>query len=417
MTDDAQPPPPAAAPSAAVSEAAAVFENLSEADASAVLESLHSESGGGDADAGRDAEMGYADEAGVEVLPGMDSLVEVLGDADLTGMTDAQMADFESGDAERVAAALMAMHSQHAEAGEFEGEPGTDAGADEGAAFMGGPARVSIKALKPEDRARTVQALDMIRAGCTPAEAFAEVFGITGGAAEDEGMYVEEGEDDYYGEPEAPELEMMSASAAPQVAELEQQLTALQQQYRTAKHTYDPAATDLLEQMTDVKLDLREARREAEAVNREWLGAQEESLARTTEMYGELMADEESGFVPCCEDEILLAEAKHDPILNYPDWPEKIGRRVIDKFFNGHAAQSPGHARGWSQIPPAPRHAVRLPGSPVGPGFSAGALSPQTAMAEIEKLTPEQQDAFIQSLDKLTAVKVRHRRPGADHGY
>ena len=133
-----------------------------------------------------------------------------------------------------------------------------------------------------------------------------------------------------------------------------------------------------------------------------------QSHARAMESFGGLIADERSGFLPLCDDEILLAEAKNDPILNQPDWPEKIGQRVVDKFFSGGAAHSPNSAGGLSWVPPVPRHSVRLPGSPVGPGFSAGSLSPETAMAEIDKLTPEQQDAFIQSLDHLTSRHSRH---------
>ena len=363
-------------------DAGAVFENLSEADASAVLESLSGTDGGTDAAA-----------ASEPVIPGLASLDEALAGADLGKMTDAQVADFESSDPERVEAALAAVRPRPAEELPV-------AGGEDAAALI--PARVSIKALKPEDRARTVQALDLIRAGKSPAEAFAEAFGIAGQAAGQEPAQGEAGVF-FAGHDFA-----QGVSAAPQVAKLEQQLAMMQQQYQEAKGAYDPGAADLLEQMTDVKMDLREARREAAVVNEAWQSDQAESHTRMMDMFADLVADAESGFVPHCNDEILLAEAKNDPILNEPDWPEKIGRRVIDKFFKGPAAQSPGHARGGSQIPPAPRHAVRLSGSPVGPGFSAGALSPQTAMAELDKLTPEQQDAFIQSLDKLTSAKKRH---------
>lgn len=370
MPDDYTPSTPSAA------EAGAVFENLSEADASAVLDSLAS--AGGDA----------AGATPAEVVPGLASLDEALQGADLSKMTDAQIKDFESGDPERVEAALVAVQPQE--------EPRSGAG-EEVSAFA--PARVSIKALKPEDRARTVQALDLIRAGSTPADAFAEAFGIAAQAQAGNG----------FAQDEAPGFDESQAQmAAPQVAELEQHLTLLQHQYKQAKESYDPAATDLLEQMTDLKMDLREARRQAAVMSDHWQGRQAESHNRMMDQFSDLITDEDTGFVSYCDDEILLAEAKSDPILNHPDWPEKIGRRVIDKFFKGHAANSPGHAKGTSLIPPAPRHSMRLPGSPVGPGFSAGALSPQTAMAEIDKLTPEQQDAFIHSLDRLTSVKVRH---------
>jgi hypothetical protein len=373
MPDDYTPSSPTAA------EAGAVFDNLSEADASAVLDSLSS-SAGGDS---RNADGAYAE----AVIPGVSSLDEALEGADLAQMTDAQIRDFESGDPERVEAALAAQMTPRA--------------AGEESAMA--PARVSIKALKPEDRARTVQALDLIRAGREPAEAFAEAFGITGQghAADDFSQERAPAYDD------AHDYSQVMANV-PQVADLEQHLSALQQQYKQAKESYDPVASDIMEQMTDVKMDLRDARREASVVSHHWQGQQAESHTRAMDQFSDLITDEDTGFVSCCDDEILLAEAKNDPILNHPDWPEKIGRRVIDKFFKGHAAQSPGHARGSSVIPPAPRHSLRLPGSPVGPGFSAGALSPQTAMAEIDKLTPEQQDAFIHSLDKLTSAKARH---------
>lgn len=372
MPDDYTPSSPTAA------EAGAVFDNLSEADASAVLESLSA--------GGNDSRHAGGDSSGDEV-PGVSSLDEALEGADLAQMTDEQVRDFESGDPERVEAALAAQMQPRA-------------GGDEGG---GAPARVSIKALNQADRARTVQALDLIRAGSAPADAFAEAFGITGQGHAAAG-FAQESAPAY---DEAPDYSQGMASV-PQVADLEQHLSALQQQYKQAKESYDPVASDIMEQMTDVKMDLRDARREASAVSNHWQGQQADSHTRAMDQFSDLITDEGSEFVPHCDDEILLAEAKNDPILNYPDWPEKIGRRVIDKFFKGHAAQSPGHARGASVIPPAPRHSLRLPGSPVGPGFSAGALSPQTAMAEIDKLTPEQQDAFIHSLDKLTSAKARY---------
>jgi hypothetical protein len=304
------------------------------------------------------------------------TLEEALESADITQMSDAEVADFESGDPERVHSALAKQLNPNANA-------------------ENGPSRISIKALKPEDRARTVQALDLIRGGQSPADAFAEVFGISSLPPAVADAVTEADE--------AP----LEGSPSPEVADLENHLAYLQQQFREAKQSYDPSATDLLEEMTDVKLDLREARHEAAVVNNAWLGDQSHSHARAMESFGGLITDTQSDFLPHCDDEILLAELKNDPILSEPDWPEKIGRRVMDKFFMGQAAHSPNPARGLSQVPPAPRHSVRHPGSPVGPGFAAGALSPQTALAEIDKLTPEQQDAFIQSLDQLTSRATR----------
>lgn len=257
--------------------------------------------------------------------------------------------------------------------------------------------RVSIKGLKPTDRTLTVKALDLIRAGTPPSQAFAEVFGITSQPAPTPAGEQPAQEQ----QPDAP-----VAPAAPNVAEMEANLATLQAKYKEAKEAYDPAASDILEQMTDLKLDLRDARREAATAQTTWNQQQAASHQRVTDLYGELITDPDSGFMDFCNDEILLAEAKNDPIIFQPDWPEKIGQRVIGKYFKGKEVKNSAPEEDAPQtIPPAPRQSVRLPGSPVGPGFSAGALSPQTAMAEIDKLTPEQQDAFINSLDRLTSPK------------
>lgn len=387
MTDAPATPASPSTPNAASD--AAVLSSLTEADAGAVLGSLSAE-----------AESASSAVAADEDAGTRSALDQMLEHTDLTRISDMQMADLESGDPERIEAALAA--AQLPEAPEADG-----ASAEGPAAALTGPARVSIKALKPADRARTVRALDLIRAGHTPAEAFAEVFGISGAPqqvqAHEEQPYVDVQAQQEVADP-------FSAEAFPQLAQLEGQLSHLQQQYRTAKETYDPAATDLLEQMTDVKMDLRDARREAAAVSNEWMGHQTHSLTRAMDQFSNLIADESSGFLPHCDDEILLAEAKMDPVLDQPDWPEKIGRRVIEKFYSGHAARSPSSARGAFHVPPAPRQSVRLPGSPVGHAFSAGALSPQTALAEIDQLTPDMQDAFIRSLDRLTSAHAHMRR-------
>lgn len=382
------PATPSPSPADAASDAV-VFSSLTEADASAVLGSLSSEA----------ATAADAAAAQHESSATMSALDQALVHTDLAKISDAQLADLESGDPYLIQAALDAAQDAHAQE--------SDAAA--AAEALTGPARVSIKALKPADRARTVRALDLIRAGHAPAEAFAQVFGSPG--APQEAAHAQE-----HLQPQADYDQQADAAAAvvpeifPQVAQLETQLSRLQQQYRTAKESYDPAATDLLEQMTDVKMDLREARREATAVTGEWMSRQAQSHTRAMDGFTHLISDTGSNFLPHCDDEILLAEAKNDPILNHPDWPEKIGRRVMDKFFSGHAAYSPGAARGLSGLPPAPRHAVRLPGSPVGHAFSAGALSPQTALAEIDRLTPEQQESFIRSLDRLTSAHAHMRR-------
>lgn len=73
-----------------------------------------------------------------------------------------------------------------------------------------------------------------------------------------------------------------------------------------------------------------------------WHKEQAESQERVKIKYAELMIDAKSGFVQRCDDEVLLAEAKNDPIMFQPDWCEKIAERVIEKFYK----QGSSHGNG-----------------------------------------------------------------------
>ncbi len=314
-----------------------------------------------------------------------------MASLDLTKFNDSQVADLESGDPERINRVL-GITAKPA-------EPVADKPAEEAAPVADAPnseaadkVRISIKALKPEDRLKMVRAMDAIRNnGKTPAEALAEEFGIKGPPAV---APVAEAA------PVAKPAEVAPA-VHPKVAALETQLATLQEKYRAARASYDPAASDMLEDITDVKMDLRDARREAAAeAQREaehkdyaktWEAAQAESQARSIEKFGELItapdANDDEGFLTRCNYEIYLAEQKNDPILTRADWSEKIGQKVFDKFFKGKAANSADSDTDEStSAPPAPKQSVRLPGSPAGTGFAAGGLSREAAEAEFNKL-------------------------------
>jgi len=75
-----------------------------------------------------------------------------------------------------------------------------------------------------------------------------------------------------------------------------------------------------------------------ESVNPEvqkWEEAQAASHARAMVQFSALIKDDKSGFLQRCDDEIAAAQKNNDPIVTQPDWPEKIGQRVFDKFFKG----------------------------------------------------------------------------------
>ena len=333
---------------------------------------------------------------------------ELMSVADFENMTDSQINAIESGDPVKIAKALglpetpaptPAQAAPKAEDATPQGKTTEEpAGGDS-------PTRVSLKALKPEDRARTVRALDLIRSGTSPNDAFAEVFGITAPQAMAAAQAA-------MGEPAQPQT-APTTQPAPEVsitvAELEVKLAEKQKEYQEAKENYDPRATDILSEMHDIKLDLRDAKREAQ-VSAERQRVFEADVANSKERVFDTFAStitEQPKFLEYCDDEIALANYRNDPILQKPDWPEKIAQRTKAKYFGGTAANSAQTQNGAAQqtIPPAPNNSVRLPGSPIGPGFTAGSLSPQTALAEIDKLTPEQEAAFIQTLEKMSTAK------------
>jgi len=328
------------------------------------------------------------------------TLEEAMEAVDFGKMTDAQISAFESGDFSSLG--LPGPSAPAAPASEDE-PPATPRKAALAAATPEQlreagesiPNRVSIASLAAEDRARTVRALELIRGGKSAAQAFAETFGITTAPAQDATET-----------PAAPAMQPVP-EVPNEVADLEGQLAVLQSKYQQAKAAYDPAATDFLEQIQDVKFDLREAKNRVASVAAQFETEQTRSHQRVLDQYSDLITSNPQ-FLPLCDHEISLAQKQNDPILSQPDWPENIAKRVQSKYFQREAVKNAEPKNSEAQpIPPAPSNAVRLPGSPTGPGFAAGTLSPQVAQAEVDKLTPEQEEAFIKELDRITAPPRR----------
>lgn len=345
--------------------------------------------------------------------PTLEDALASFGNGDVS---DSMLADLESGDPERIAKALgvepkkdevkpapAAVVDEAAQATSRQQAAIVARTDDELAAAGEGLGRISIKALSPADRAKTVQALDLIRGGTTPGEAFAKIFGVAAlppavAAAATEAV--------------KPAEQVAQVAIAPTVADIDAQIVAKQAEYKTAKESYDPGAADILEAIQDLRgqklaltIEAKIEAREQEKKDREWAQAEAASQQRVADTFSEYLTDPElaAPFNEHCADEILLARAKNDPIMSQPDWSEKIGQRVLAKFFTSKAAKSAESvANPANPIPPVPKTSVRLPGSPVGAGFTAGGMSPQTAMAEIDKLSEQDQEAFIQSLDALT---------------
>lgn len=340
----------------------------------------------GDGDEGGALEAFEAPEVGLAARD--TNLEQALDAVALDDMTAQEVTELESGDAERMAAVLKVKDST-------DGRPAEDGS---------GLNRVSIKALPPALRLKLVAAISRTRDGGDFEQALREVFPGTG--------VPEGGMPQAAGWPEAHTPHAGEAEARPmamaEVADLEARLAGVKEAYEVAKAEYDPRAQDLLEEMMDVKLDLREAHREQTG----FLQEQRASYERAMEEHGDLMGEAGSPFLDLCDMTISLAERNNDPILMRPDWPERIAKQVRGRFFTGAAARSVARSGGgWPQqqgtVPPAPNQKVRLPGSPVGNGFAPGSITPETALAEFDQLTPEDQEAALAEIARVTDGRRR----------
>lgn len=315
------------------------------------------------------------------------SLEEAMSNINLDSLSNEQVADLSSGDPAKVAAALgMKGESKPAAKPAPAVEETTTKAVD----------RISIKALKAEDRSRALAAMEAVRAGKDPKQAFAEAFGITGESAPSKS-------DDAV---ETPQSAPVEVAPPPEVADIQSQIDALVAKRDQARAEFSPTAEEDSDAIMELRIDLRDAKRAAEQSQRESMtfdSQVSESHARAFERYADLASDPDSGFQDYADVEIILASNKNDPILQRPDWPEHIADRVSAKFFKSRAANSSRelNSNATSSIPPAPKNDVRFSGSPIGPNSSAGAMTPLVAEAEMSKLDQAQQDAVMAQLERL----------------
>ncbi len=318
-------------------------------------------------------------------LPPDSTLDHALEAVDLDGLTADQVAELESGDADRMAAVLQVK----------------EAPAGRGTGDGSGLNRVSIKALPPAARLKLVEAISRVRDGGDFEAALREAFPPA---------QQEEADAEAWQARDAAHQELPASAPATRghaVAEVEGRLEGLRLAYEQAKAEYDPRSNDLLEQMMDLKLDLREARQAEAGHARD----QRASYERAMQQHADIIHAAESPFMDLCDMMISLAERNNDRILTLPDWPEQIAKQVRSRFFRGTAAGSAAPWGGLTQmqapVPPAPQNRVRLPGSPAGNGVAAGSVTPETALAEFDRLTAEEQEATLAEIARAADGRRR----------
>jgi len=249
--------------------------------------------------------------------------------------------------------------------------------------------RLSLGGMPPEARAKLVQFTTLVKSGMSEAEASAQVYGAPAAKTPDT---PKEGDKPIDPAPE-PVREV-----AESVRVIEDAIAEKKAEIARVKGEYGDT-TDLLEQLADLKLDLREAKREAEhasAAQATFQANVQKSLDKVMADHSDLWTDvkpgqDKSAFESYCDDEFVLASAKNDPVLQRPDWPEHIAKRVLEKFFGGRGANSADPDNDDPTIPPLPKQSVRLPGSLTGNPDAPGVFTPGNIEAQFDTLTEEQQ--------------------------
>lgn len=306
-----------------------------------------------------------------------------IASVDLGLLDEGQVEDLESGDPERVGKAVRAAQR----------EEGARMAEDEDRL----PGRISLKAIPTaEEKRYLIEATQMLRDG--RASSLREALDLASGGAP-----VDIAQPSQSMDAKAKANEEIRTG---EDSDLQVRLEELERQRRHCRDIYDfEQADQLLAQIVETRAEMRESRKEQQAVSArvaEFAAAEDSSRERALQRYAQYLETADSEFNDWLEVEVALAEKRNDPILNTPDWPEKIA----DRTFQRHMARTEGGTAdferdgGLQSSRPAGRLGVRMPGSPVGGGANSMALTASAAMSEFERLSPEEQKDVLDRLDR-----------------
>lgn len=246
--------------------------------------------------------------------------------------------------------------------------------------------RLSLSGLSAESRSKLVEFKTLVAGGMPEDQAAAKIFGVT--------------------QPQQPEQKQEEPAAAAEVvpqeppAELkaiQDEVVAKMAEIKQIKTAYGDATDAIIElNRLERKLERAQEQHERQASTEQQFQAEaDKSLRRAMAEHSELWSNAKAGFAEKCDDEFVLASHKNDPILEQPDWPEKIAKRVKEKYFSRSDVQNADDGDEEPTIPPLPNQMVRLPGSLTGTTAVPGTLSEGGILAAFDSLTLEQQDAVL----------------------
>ena len=243
--------------------------------------------------------------------------------------------------------------------------------------------RLSLSGLTPEARGKMVEFKTLVAGGMPEDQAAAKIFGVTQPEQKQE-------------EPAAT-AEVVPPEPPAELKAIQDEVAAKMEEIKQIKAAFGDSTDAIIElNRLERKLEKAQEQHERQASTEQQFQAEaDKSLRRAMSEHSELWSNAKAGFAEKCDDEFVLAQHKNDPILDQPDWPEKIANRVKEKFFSRSDVQNAGDDDEEPTIPPLPNQQVRLPGSLTGTTAVPGTLSESGLLAAFDSLTQEQKDAVL----------------------
>lgn len=197
-----------------------------------------------------------------------------------------------------------------------------------------------------------------------------------------------------------------------EVAGIEAEIQKLEAEKEEALSEYDsPTAIKIAERIMDLKLDLREAKRNAtqrEAQAKTFVEQQTAFIQQAMDQFPDLN-DEGSLFYEMFTEARRAEEHPQspDPVMDRPDWAIVLGNRVKERINRIGGRQQPQHRQeateprrsapaGTIPQPPAPRQTARPTGQLAPSGSPTEPISREEASNRIQSLS-------LKDLDRLMA--------------
>ncbi len=243
--------------------------------------------------------------------------------------------------------------------------------------------RVFMRGLSAKDRSLVISIVDSVKAGkyASFAEAQAALAPNLGAKAEQA----------LATEPEAPEVPA-------EIAALEKRIEQIRADKKAATKSYDhERADELTDELVEARFKLLQAKQEhaqSEIANRSFDQTQKANITLVETQYAKQL--ENPAFKRALRAAQIVAEEDGDPVMQSPDWPIELAKRIEDEFKSFAPAKFP--------TAPTPVKNVRgLTETPGNQGTSM--ITKEQALASIDNMSDEEAAAVLAQMKRIELAR------------